>query len=62
VGGAVGPFAAERWWVVLLSPTVTAGLSALACALAAAPLLWLTGAAVLLTALGLGGLRRRDFG
>jgi ABC-2 type transport system permease protein len=57
----VGPLVRLNHWVLDISPFVHAPKLPGA-AFTAAPLLWLTGAAVLLTALGLAALRRRDFG
>jgi ABC-2 type transport system permease protein len=57
----VGPLVRLNHWVLDISPFAHAPKLP-GTAFAATPLLWLTGAAVLLTALGLAALRRRDFG
>jgi ABC-2 type transport system permease protein len=56
-----GPLLRLNHWVLDISPFVHAPKLP-GTAFAATPLLWLTGVAVLLTGLGLGGLRRRDIG
>jgi len=57
----VGPLVRLNHWVLDISPFVHAPKLP-GTGFVATPLLWLTGGAVLLTGLGLAGLRRRDLG
>jgi ABC-2 type transport system permease protein len=57
----VGPLLRLNHWVLDISPFIHAPKLP-GTAFAAAPLLWLTGIGAVLVAVGLAGLRRRDFG